>query len=242
MSQIAPTQSQVLKQLRSFLLAILPAGTDVVTGQINRVPEPAGANYVVMTPMGQERLRTNVDDYLDVKFTGSIAGTVLTVTNVAFGDILVGATVFGTGVADGTVIQSLGSGTGGVGTYNVNNSQTLTSRTLASGAETFEQGMRINVQLDFHGDLGADMAATASTLFRDAYASQQFASQTPNYGVAPLYADDARQLPFDNDQQQIEWRWVVQAMLQSNVVVSIAQQFADSASIAPKSVDATYPP
>lgn len=238
----APTQSQVLTQLRSFLIAILPAGVEVVTGQVNRVPEPTAANYVVMTPMGQERLRTNVDDGLDVKFTGSIAGNILTVTDVAFGTILVGATVFGVGVADGTTIQSLGTGTGGVGTYNVNNSQTVGSRTLASGAETFEQGMRINVQLDFHGDLGADMAATTSTLFRDAYAAQQFASQTPDYGVAPLYADDARQLPFENDQQQIEWRWTVQAMLQANVVISVAQQFADSASITPKNVDATYPP
>lgn len=60
--------------------------------------------------------------------TGSIAGTVLTVTAVAAGTVAVGQTVLdATGyIISGTVITGLGTGTGGTGTYNVNNSQTVT--------------------------------------------------------------------------------------------------------------------
>ena len=45
-----------------------------------------------------------------------------------------------------------------------------------------------------------------------------------------------------NDQQQYEWRWVVEAMLQANQVVSVPQQFADQVTVEIISVDASYPP
>lgn len=54
--------------------------------------------------------------------TGSITGTVMTITAVTSGLLAVGDTINGTGVTAGTVITSLGTGTGGTGTYNVNNS------------------------------------------------------------------------------------------------------------------------
>ena len=62
--------------------------------------------------------------------TGSIATTVLTVTAVASGTLYVGQTVQGATVTAGTIITALGTGTGGTGTYTINNSQTVTSRTL----------------------------------------------------------------------------------------------------------------
>jgi hypothetical protein len=63
--------------------------------------------------------------------TGSITTTVLTVTAVLSGDpILVGQFVDGTGVTDGTFITGFGTGTGGVGTYTVNNSQSVASTTI----------------------------------------------------------------------------------------------------------------
>jgi hypothetical protein len=86
------------------------------------------------------------------------------------------------------------------------------------------------------------MAQTVSTLMRDAFAVEQFAAQEPNYGVVPLLADDPRQRPFINAEQQVEWRWSVEAMLQANQVLSVPQQFADSASVDLVSVDAAYPP
>lgn len=52
--------------------------------------------------------------------TGSISGDLLTVTAVGSGNLRVGATLSGTGVASGTKITSQVSGTtGGVGTYRV---------------------------------------------------------------------------------------------------------------------------
>jgi hypothetical protein len=62
--------------------------------------------------------------------TGSIAGTVLTVTAVTSGTLAVGAVLSGTGVTAGTTITALGNGTGGNGTYTVSISQTKGSGTI----------------------------------------------------------------------------------------------------------------
>lgn len=121
------TDSQITTVLRSFLLDVLPAGTEVIKAQINRVPEPIGQSFVVMTPILRQRLSTNVDDYDDVSMMGVITGTVLTVSSVAFGTIVIGAPVYGDGVAAGTRITAFLTGTGGVGTYTVSPSQTVPS-------------------------------------------------------------------------------------------------------------------
>lgn len=64
-------------------------------------------------------------------FTGSISTTTLTITAVLQGDpIVIGAWVNGTGVTAGTYITGYGTGTGGVGTYTVNVSQTASSTTI----------------------------------------------------------------------------------------------------------------
>jgi hypothetical protein len=60
-------------------------------------------------------------------FTASTSGTVLTVSAVASGTIQVGQSISGVGVSAGTIITALGTGTGGAGTYTINNSQTVTS-------------------------------------------------------------------------------------------------------------------
>jgi hypothetical protein len=62
--------------------------------------------------------------------TGSISGTTLTVTAVSSGTLYVGQTIQGSTVTVQTIITALGTGTGGAGTYTVNNSQTVISRTL----------------------------------------------------------------------------------------------------------------
>lgn len=63
-------------------------------------------------------------------FTGSISGTTLTVTALTSGALSVGMTLSGVGVTTGTAITSLntavgGNGTGALGTYMVNQSQTV---------------------------------------------------------------------------------------------------------------------
>lgn len=65
-------------------------------------------------------------------FTGSISGTTMTVTAVTSGVVKVGSGVTGTGVFVPTYITALGTGTGGVGTYVVDASQTVASTTLTS--------------------------------------------------------------------------------------------------------------
>jgi hypothetical protein len=73
-------------------------------------------------------------------FTGSISGNTLTVSaadprwtsgNLP-GAIQIGQMVSGAGVAVSTVITALGTGTGGTGTYILNNTQTVSSESLTS--------------------------------------------------------------------------------------------------------------
>jgi hypothetical protein len=67
-------------------------------------------------------------------FTGSISSTTLTVTSVQSGTIAVGQAIFGQGVAQNSVITALGTGSGGVGTYTVSDSQTVASTVINSTA------------------------------------------------------------------------------------------------------------
>ena len=59
---------------------------------------------------------------------------VLTVTVVGSGTLAVGQTVSGTGVSASTVITALDGGTGGTGTYYVNNTQTAISAAMTGNA------------------------------------------------------------------------------------------------------------
>ncbi len=248
------TQSNVLAALRSFLIAILPAtGSDgkpisVIAAQQNRVPEPAGSDFVIMTPLRRPRIETNVDTYEDAKFTGQIAGTLMTITYVYpqfSGQIAVGSVIFGAGIAAGTVVTGLGTGEGGLGTYTVSPTQSVASTTLSAGTESIEQPTEMVVQMDVHSanvlDSG-DMAQTISTLMRDTFATDFFAALAPPLnGIVPLLADDPVQRPFLNAEQQYETRWVVEARLQANPVITIPEQFADAADVGIVSVDANFP-
>lgn len=249
---IAGTQNDVQIALRKFLLAVLPAGYDVMIAIQNRVPEPQSPNFVVMSPVRFTRLRTNIDTAADVRFTGAIApavspatGGVMTVTAVDFGVIRVGAIVFGVDVEDGTEVLSQVSGPAGeAGIYMVSQSQTIASETLSTGQKEIEQGAEVVVQCDFHtaDNTAADAAQMVATLFRDEYGVQLFADQEPNAGVVPLFADDPRYMPFWNDQQQAEWRWVVDAHMQINQVVVVPQQYTDAVNVILYSVDVLEPP
>lgn len=87
---------------------------------------------------------------VQASFTGSIAGTVLTVTAVGSGALANGQTIDGLGVVAATAITSLGTGTGGVGTYNINNSQTVSSESMTSGTvETINGASTIVVSTNY---------------------------------------------------------------------------------------------
>jgi hypothetical protein len=65
-------------------------------------------------------------------------GNVLTVTHINSGTLAVGQLISGTNIDEGTYILSLGTGTGGMGTYILNQNQAVTSRTInASAVVTF---------------------------------------------------------------------------------------------------------
>lgn len=67
-----------------------------------------------------------------------VIGSVMTVTVVGSGTLYPGASVMGTGVPTGTIILSQLTGTtGGVGTYQLNNSFTFASGTITTGAQNF---------------------------------------------------------------------------------------------------------
>lgn len=240
---VSITEQQAYTALVSYLAVVLPPGTPAVQGQVNRVPEPAGTNYVVFWSLRRPRLSTNRDDFEDAVFTGGIAGPTMTITDVDpdfTGELAVGATVFGVGVAAGTVITALGTGIGGLGTYTVSPSQNLSSRTLSAGTQQLEQDTELVLQLDVHGPLGADNAQIISTTFRDGYAVGLFALS--GLDITPLYSDDPRQMPFINAEKAYEDRWAVDLHLQVNPVVTIPQQFADATDVDVVSVDASYAP
>jgi hypothetical protein len=62
--------------------------------------------------------------------TASMSGTTMTVTAVSSGTLYVGQTIQGAGITTQTIITALGSGSGGTGTYTINNSQTVASETM----------------------------------------------------------------------------------------------------------------
>jgi hypothetical protein len=83
-------------------------------------------------------LRLNTTDYecgvridsYEAAFTAAITGTTMTVSAVASGTLRLGMEITGTGVTAGTRITDFGTGTGGTGTYTVNNSQTVASTAM----------------------------------------------------------------------------------------------------------------
>lgn len=178
-----------------------------------------------MTPISRVRLATNVDSTADNYFIGSISGTTMTITEVENGVIGLGAQIFGVNVLSNTYVTAFGTGTGGVGTYTVSQSQTFASGTLAAGTSNSLQSTQIKIQLDVHGPSSADNAQIISTLLWDQYAFSQMTSS--GYDIAPLYCDDPKQIPFINAEQQYEDRWTIDAILQANPIVQVPQQFAD---------------
>ena len=83
---------------------------------------------------GQTQYTIGPGGQINSSFTGSISGSVLTITAIASGAINVGQTLSGTGIAAGTKIVGMLTGAGNnvneAGTYTVNISQTVSSTTI----------------------------------------------------------------------------------------------------------------
>ena len=237
---VSLTEANVFKVLGDFLTSILPASCEAFQGQVNRVSEPPDSDYAVMWAINRTRLATNETALADVAFTGSIAALELTVTQMLEGTISEGLTVSGDGVASGTVIGAQTSGTpGGSGTYDVTPSQTVASTTMQAGLRGSLQRIQVAIQIDVHGPSSAENAQIISTLLRDAVATEFF--DASGFDIQSLYVDDPKQIPFANDQQQLEKRWVITAQLQANPIVSMHQQFAGALEAGLVNVEREYP-
>jgi hypothetical protein len=121
-------------------------------------------------------------------FTGSISGTTLTVSAVTSGTVLVGQQITGSGISSGTIITALGTGTGGAGTYTVNNSQTVSSTTIT--ATLYSSGTPITATdwtLDNYGSFLVACPAGGAVYYWDPAGQVQNAQIVG--GQAPLKND-----------------------------------------------------
>lgn len=91
-----------------------------------------GVNVYIVD--GAYRYTWRISNPNATNFIASISGTSLIVSEVKTGTLAVGQQVFGAGIAANTIITALGSGTGGAGTYTINNSQTIASENMNSAA------------------------------------------------------------------------------------------------------------
>ena len=89
-----------------------------------------GVNVYIVD--GSYRYAWRISTPASAVFTGSTSGTTLTVTAKTEGALAVGQVLFGVGVTQETVITALGTGTGGIGTYTINLSQTNPSEQMNS--------------------------------------------------------------------------------------------------------------
>lgn len=118
---------------------------------------------------GADRYGWRISDPAAAIFTASISTTTMTVTELFSGTIAVGQQVFGVGVDQETVITALGTGTGGVGTYTVSNSQTAASGRYNSAQINCvftgsTSGTTLTVSAVSSGTLHAGMTITNSSL------------------------------------------------------------------------------
>jgi hypothetical protein len=126
-------------------------------------------------------------------FSGYISTTTLTVTTANNVHALaVGMAIGGAGVTNGTYITALGSGSGGLGTYTVNNSQTVGSVGSPSPLTAYGAGKMVDVIGD-GAAYGCAMTIADSDLLNGYYS---LVVESPNGGtsfvfVSNTYLDNA---------------------------------------------------
>jgi hypothetical protein len=118
-----------------YVYAITSSFVSTLVGQLNSTTGRVGITdngvnvYIVD---GVYRYTWRISSPSSAVFTGSTSGTTLTVSAITSGALAVGQVLFGVGVTQETVITALGTGTGGVGTYTINLSQTIASERMNS--------------------------------------------------------------------------------------------------------------
>lgn len=131
--------------LSTLSLAQLQAINGLLAVTIDGVLKSASINLSAATSFSNAaeiiQGALGIEGVQSAAFVGSVTGSVLTVESGFTGAIGVGDTVDGSGITTGTYIASFGSGTGGLGTYNLSASQSpITSEAITT--------MRAAVQFD----------------------------------------------------------------------------------------------
>jgi len=120
-----------------YVYVLNQALTPTLIGQLNTSTGIVGITdnglnvYIVD---GAYRYTWRISNPTSATFTGQISGVTLNVTQMKSGTVAVGQQLFGPGITAETVITALGSGSGGVGSYTINNSQTIASTELNTAA------------------------------------------------------------------------------------------------------------
>lgn len=96
------------------------------------------------------------------------------------------------------------------------------------------------IQIDVHGPSSGDTATIIAALWRSPYACDQFTAS--GSAIQPLYCEEPRQIAFEDEAQQVEERWIVDAAMQINPNILLSQDFANTLTIGLIDVDASYPP
>lgn len=102
-------------------------------------------------------------------------------------------------------------------------SQTAHSYDVEAGEKEVSRSTGLHFQLDIYGPKGSDHTQIITTLFRDEYGFRFF----KDHGIAPLYCDDGRQMPLVSGEKTYIQRWLTRGVLQTNLAVTVPQQFAD---------------
>jgi hypothetical protein len=144
-------------------------------------------------------------------FTGAISGTVLTVSALASGNINVGDILSGAGIPANTTIASKGTGTGGIGTYNLSTSLSISSEPLTTATMTMvhteEQQYETTFQLSALATqnpatptqyTASDICNLCAAILQSSVAIQTFEAN----GVGIERVTDVRNPYFDDDRQQ----------------------------------------
>ena len=128
---------QLICVVGQYVYALTSTLTPTLVGQLNTTTGRVGITdnginvYIVD---GTNRYTWRISSPSSAVFTGSVTGTTLTVTAVTNGTIGINQSLFGVGVTAETVITALGTGSGGVGTYTINISQSVASELMNSTA------------------------------------------------------------------------------------------------------------
>lgn len=118
-----------------YVYALTSTFVPTMVGQLNTTTGRVGITdnginvYIVD---GLNRYTWRISSPSSAVFTGSLSGTTLTVSAVTNGALGVNQALFGSGILSETIITALGTGSGGVGTYTVNRSQTVSSELMNS--------------------------------------------------------------------------------------------------------------